>query len=222
MDKKISAKSGKPETVTGIRKENSVIGIHGKKGSGKTLFCIRHIIPLFKRILIIDGQGDYEYTICENIRTLKTALEQNHEKEYFAINYRPFDYNTDGFFKLAEKIVNVTIVVDEIGRYSSPYYINPDLEKIAQYGRHYRQSLIYLSRRPAETNRNITAQVDTIISFRQIEPIDLKYFREIMLNSERLTELKRYVYPEPIKEDSHYIIVSGKQEFEKLKSSVDK
>jgi len=199
-----------------VLKDNTIIGVFGQKGSGKSLFVKRHIIPLYKRIIILDSLGEYEHLITEDIKTFAEAIDQNYEKEYFTICYRPLDERPLLFFPIAKSQRNVLIIVEESDYYSNPYYINQHFMEIIKYGRHHLQNMVYISRTPAEISRHMTRQTDIMISFRQIEPIDLNYFKKISSEAERLPELAILNYPERIIQDKHYLILRGKEEIKKI------
>jgi DNA helicase HerA-like ATPase len=54
------------------------------------------------------------------------------------------------------------------------------VENLIRYGRHQDVELIGISRRPAEVNRDLTANANEIYIFRTHEPRDIAYFREIL------------------------------------------
>lgn len=196
--------------------DNIIIGTLGAKGSGKSLFTKRHLIPRFKRIIILDSLGEYDHMVTNDIESFYEALKANINKEYFVICYRPIDKNPEAFFKIAEACFDVTVVVEEADFYCSPYNMLEEFSNLVRYGRHFKQNLLWISRRPAEVSRQITAQSDVIISFRQAEPIDIDYFKKVSQQALRLPELKEFEYPERMVEDTHYIILKGKKFLQKI------
>ena len=157
-----------------------IIYVCGKKGFGKTTFVKRHIVPKWNRIVVLDSLGfEYPYLSANNFSDYCTLVKSNITKPYFRIAYTPFDKMETEFFKLCLVMSSCLIVIEETDLYCTTSQIEPSLDRLVRYGRHRNLDLVFLSRRPAEVHRNITAQADVIISFRQTEPRDLEYFKQI-------------------------------------------
>lgn len=84
------------------------------------------------------------------------------------------------FLEICYEIKDCWIVIEECNmrgvlnvREPSPIAID-----LVNFGRNKGISLICAAKRPAQVNRELTAQADIIISFRQDEPNDIKYLRE--------------------------------------------
>ena len=79
---------------------------------------------------------------------------------------------------LVNRLVNVYFLVDEIDNCLPPRdRENGFFKNMIQRGRHAAVSLVATTIRYTDTQRNLTAQADTIICFHTHEPSDIRYFR---------------------------------------------
>jgi hypothetical protein len=160
-------------------RQNLVISVFGKKGEGKS-FLVQEIIEDFRRVVILDTMGEYgkeEQSLEEAI----SGLISLKDKRRFRYPVRLVD-DEDALkvLRVVYEMEDVLIVVEETSFYTNPNYLPDELKRLVRYGRHKRISQIYVSRRPAEIHRDLTAQSDLIVSFRQHEPADIKYLSAVM------------------------------------------
>jgi len=162
----------------------------GKKGSGKTHFVIKKIIPCFKKTIILDAMDEYPFFPVYSVKALIGFLIANDSpQKKYKVNYRPHDENEEAFFELIYQIGNVTLVVEEIDLYCSSHSSDPFLKRIIRYGRHRNIDLIGVSRRPAEITKDLVSQSDLLLSFKQTQKIEIDFFRHYTSNPERLMKL---------------------------------
>jgi len=173
--------------------ENYIIGVMGKKGSGKTEL-VKKYIPKLKRAIIIDPMHEYhESTIVYNWRDLVGFIDEFKDLE-FRVIFRPADFeDVNMFFVIANNVNRYTLVVEEVENWCDSRRIHPDFEKMISFGRHGERNIIWISRSPFEINRDLTRQTDVLISFRQTEPVDLKYLANYNFNKD-LKTLDQYEY----------------------------
>lgn len=163
-----------------LKKENTIISVYGRKGSGKS-FLVKEILTEYPRIVILDTLGEYddaeiETTLAGAIRKILSVRD----KRVFTISVRLDD--VEEYLKLLRllyEMERICVVLEEVSLYTSPQKIPPELSALVRYGRHKAISLIFVSRRPAETHRDISAQSDVVVSFAQHEPRDIVYFRAL-------------------------------------------
>lgn len=179
------------------RGQRFITTIFGKTGSGKTTL-INEILPALPRpVLILDTMGEFSDGL-----QFDTALEL---RDYIAegrpnatgiyILNAQTDRDSDLFFRfLVSAKAPLTAVVDEIDLFCNPRQIHDDLAQTIKYGRHWGQNLVCASRRAAEVHRNITAQSDCLISFRQTEPGDIRTLKQSYADAEKLPDLRADKY----------------------------
>jgi hypothetical protein len=168
--------------------------IFGRAGFGKT-YLIKQLLPLMPRpVFILDTMNEFsEGLIFTNAQSLLTFVKyggRNDSGVY--ILKSDDDADSDLFFHLFPTVKEpATIVVDEVSKFCNPNFINEDLKRIINYGRHWSQNLVMAARRSAEVHRDVTAQADVIVSFRQTERRDITKMSEVFNEAERLPELEK-------------------------------
>jgi DNA helicase HerA-like ATPase len=168
---------------------NVVISIFGRKGGGKS-FLTKEIIEEHRRVFIFDTVGEYEGAIESFEAGVQATLEAQ-EKRRFKIAFRIVnDEDALRLMRLVYDVPRTLVVFEETSFYCSPSYLPEELARFVRYGRHREISQIYISRRPAEISRDLTAQSDIIVSFQQHEPADLEYLGRVM-GPEAARELPR-------------------------------
>jgi len=161
---------------------NLIISNFGRKGSGKTTLS-REIMAEHPRAVVIDSLGEYDegFTVCNGKADCIEAIMSVRDEKRFRLSLRVLD--PDENMELLELIFEVPktlVVVEETSLYAKPTYLPEGIARLVRYGRHREIDQIYMSRRPSEIHRDLTAQSDIIVSFRQQEPRDIKYLRDFM------------------------------------------
>lgn len=163
------------------RNDNTVLCVFGQKGSGKTELS-KKIARAYDRVLILDTLGEYSEWAHPVVGLSDTfdSLVKFHERPSFRLAVRLDDIE-DYFIvmRLAYEIPDMLLLVEEASFFCSPYNLPPELSQLIRYARHRRISQLYVSRRPAELSRDLTAQSDCIVTFRQHEPRDLAYLAQV-------------------------------------------
>ena len=177
-----------------MEKINYIIGIIGKKGSGKSQLA-KSSLKNIDRYIVLDVLHEYNQGIIFlNFEEMIKYLKEHEFSKKFKIIYRPSDdYDSERFLEMTKYLKNFTLILEESDFHCNPHKINPNLEHNLKYGRHFRRNLIWITRRPAEINRMLSAQSDLIIVFNTTEPIDLKYLSFYQFNK-NIPELKKYEY----------------------------
>jgi hypothetical protein len=167
-----------------MKRENEIVVILGKKGSGKTSYAMNELREK-RRLVIFDFNREYNNLyIVTNPEKLIELLTLNYEG-VFQVAYQPdatrsLDEHFDHLSKALFCMSNLTFLCEEVDLVSSAGEMPEGLQKIINYGRHRGISLIALSRRAHKVPRDLTANADRIISFAQFEPRDLRYLAEYM------------------------------------------
>lgn len=159
---------------------NIVTSVVGQKGSGKSTL-VKEMIEDYPRVVVFDTMGEYKNSI-EGFDNALREISRVRNKRRFKIALRIVE-DENALRALAivyDDLPRSLVVVEETSFYCSPSYLPIEIKRFVRYGRHREISQIYVSRRPAEIHRDLTAQSDLIVSFRQHEPADIEYLRRVM------------------------------------------
>lgn len=164
-----------------ILKDNTIISIMGKKGSGKS-YLTKEIMYEWPRVIIVDNTGEYETEeIYNGYDECVSALVNASKRNQFRISLRTRSVEDDlRLLEIVETIPSILLVVEEASRYVSSAFLPPEIEALIRYGRHKDISQIYLARRPTELHRDLTANSDVIVVFNTQEPRDINYLRSFI------------------------------------------
>lgn len=185
---------------------NEIIVILGKKGSGKTVMA-RHMVSDKRRLIVYDPMRQFSScgAVLVRFEDLVAYISHNRRGHFRAV-YQPeipLDATDDRvraeFIRMCDlvnRLVNVYFLVDEIDNCLPPRdRENGFFKNMIQRGRHAQVSLVATTIRYTDTQRNLTAQADTIICFHTHEPSDVKYFRNYFgIMADDLPTLPPYHY----------------------------
>lgn len=160
--------------------QNKIIGIVGRKGSGKsTIF--RKIIERSPRIFIFDSTGEHHFIPAKNIfhslDGVNRFLAYTSTQDQFAGSFIPEVELEESFEQIALWIYEqggMTLAVEEIPFLCTPNSVPPALDRIVRLGRHRWVNLVYTGQRMAELARRLTAATDVLILFQSTEPRDIE------------------------------------------------
>lgn len=140
----------------------------------------------------------YDGLIFRNANELLNYFETRNPETFRVIcrfTEENADYEeTETVLKLAQKLQDVLLVIDEVDKISREGAVSKTLWKIINYYRHDKISLLCCARRPARVARDLTGNADEIICFKIQEPNDLKYLKEFGFNEENLKSLPKYEF----------------------------
>jgi DNA segregation ATPase FtsK/SpoIIIE-like protein len=201
-----------------------VVFLTGKSGSGKSTLC-RQLLLTASRLLVFDTISEYRrlsppfpaLTIC-NVYDLMDYLTLNAHKN-FRVIFDPADPEEVIELKNGEKLTifdfvckvildsltNITFCIEEIANFveggKAPVY----LRKIARYGRHSAINIYATTQRPADVPPVLRAQITKFITFKQHEPRDIEWIRQIIgQEAETLSSLEQFKWPSPLVSGKHY------------------
>jgi hypothetical protein len=160
--------------------KQGVLVVLGHKGSGKTQL-VRRFLSAVTRSVCIDTLGEYGGVVITDPHSLAAYLEANRAKP-LRVSYR--DVGDSGIppeliFRMLHAYRDGWLCLEEASKWGSSNTTLEDVRWFLQYGRHVGISVVLVARRPAELDRMGTAQADTVVSFRQHEPRDLDYVRQL-------------------------------------------
>jgi DNA helicase HerA-like ATPase len=174
-----TSKSGSERNQVGP--DNTIISVLGMKGTGKTTL-VREVVDEYPRVVVVDSLGEYGdaqgWMVAYTLEGAVKALVDAETRPRFSLSYRPDD--TDEalrFLTVVRHAHGLLLVMDEANIYMTPSELPKVLGALIRRGRHNGLSQIYVAQRAASLHREVTAQSDVIIAFRQQEPRDLQYLR---------------------------------------------
>lgn len=162
--------------------QNRIVGVVGRKGSGKSVFS-RRVLERCPRLFLFDTMGEHTW-VPNTFRDMEKAdqfLAWAQTEEYFAGRYVPEVDLADDFAELASIVFDqgeIFLAVEEIPLLCSASYIPPELGRLVRLGRHKRVSLLWTAQRAAEVSRTLTAMTDVFVIFSSTEPRDLDAIRD--------------------------------------------
>ncbi len=126
--------------------------------------------------------AEYGGAVITNPHDLETYLRERGIDKPFRIAYR--DDGRAGVemadvFTMLHDVPDMVLVLEEASKYMGPTIKEASVDWFFQYGRHNRQSIIAVARRPSELSRMATSQADIIVSFQQQEPRDVEYITKL-------------------------------------------
>ena len=169
-----------------------IVGIFGETGSGKSTLLKRLAASKqIRRAIIIDPLGKLGHLgVCvKSIAEFKRYWRKQAARD-FRIIIQPgvLQPNTSPrevlapFLHIALKAAQqgarpFWIIIDEVDRFGK---IDSEIRAVADYGRNFGVSLVFVLRRPACVDRTLTAQADTLYHLRATEEVDLDYFTHVV------------------------------------------
>jgi hypothetical protein len=157
--------------------QNKVVGIVGRKGSGKSRI-FQQILQRCPRVLVFDTMGEHGWipNRCNSLESVGRFLGWASVQDKFAGSLIPQNEIEPAFDQIAEWTYEqggMTLGVEEVPFLCSPSYVPPGLDRIVRLGRHRQIDLIYTGQRMAEIARRLTAATDVFVLFQHTEPRDL-------------------------------------------------
>jgi hypothetical protein len=211
--------------VSGTERQNKIIGVAGRKGSGKSTIA-RKILEHAPRLFLFDTMGEHAW-VPERMENLQEAVMWIMETPYRDSFMGSIVPSGDDFeAEFSETCVevydagNMLFGVEEVPMLSTAGFIPKKYNKVVRLGRHRNLSLLYTAQRLSECPRALTSATDIFVLFCHSEPRDLDAIadrcgREI---SEKVQELGDHGFliwdvlerrERPIEGDWYSLIVSS-------------
>ncbi len=166
----------------------------GQTGAGKTFLAKKCLHRAERPIFILDSMNEFPSMepgdpapvglVFRSVAQLKRYLISRRENATGVYSVKVTqDHEAEAFFKLMVDLgeggqEGMTCVVDETSKFCSPSSIDDNLARMIRYGRHWGQNLMFVSRRPQEVHRDVTAQADCLVVFSMAENRDVDYIEK--------------------------------------------
>jgi hypothetical protein len=165
--------------------QNRIIGISGRKGSGKSFLVRESILPHINRLFVYDAMGEHRWipdTFEEQDKAVIYLME-SYQYESFMARYVPESDDEEKDFAEIANIVyeqgNMMFAIEEVVMLNcSPNYAPPKLRRMTRLGRHRNLDLLYTTQRLEECPRSLTSATDVFILFAHSEPRSLDRIAE--------------------------------------------
>ena len=162
--------------------QNVVIGIAGKRGSGKST-VLKSIALDAPRLLVWDLLGEHRWcpNPLRNEREISAFISWAHGRERFAARVVPDDTDDETFealCQLAYREGRLLLVIEEVAMISKPNWLPPSLDKIVRLGRHRGVSVAWTTQRLSEVARRLTSTTDAFLLFFHHEPRDVEAIQQ--------------------------------------------
>lgn len=171
-----------------------IVTILGKAGSGKTYLTRETILPAVPRpVFICDPMAEFstlglQFDSARDLWGYVTEGRRNDSQVYTLRVTR--DGDAEALFRMLTVAKEpCTLIVDEVSNYCSPHKIEESLKRLIAYGRHWGVNIISTARRPAEVHKDVLAQSDAVVTFKQTERRDLKALSYIAEEAEGASDL---------------------------------
>ena len=183
-------------------KRRKIVCVCGKTGYGKSYFVKTQIIPLPKRCIVFDINGEYEnekFIEIANLDDYADFIEEHCEDDVLRViarlhNQEEYEYA----FELADLATNCTIVIEEISNFASPHNYSETLERLIRFGRHQSTSLIAISQRIVDFGPLLLNNADLLVCFQLTDKNDINRLNTITYvgekGSEKIEKLQKYKY----------------------------
>ena len=166
-----------------IERQNTIIGIAGRKGSGKSTQA-RKILEQCPRLFLFDSVGEHAW-VAERFERLDEAimclLETPYRDEFSASLTPTSDDVEADFAECCDEIYdagNMLFAIEELPMLATAHHIPKKLNRIVRLGRHQNISILYTAQRLAECPRSVTSATDILVLFCHSEPRDLNAIAE--------------------------------------------
>ena len=165
--------------------QNQVVGIVGRKGSGKSTRA-KVLLKYAPRILAWDPMADFVDLLPDHFESVDDDLYDYFNEvsgqrlNTFACSVVPDDveHEFEPICEIAFDFGPMLLVVEEAPLVCRANYLSPIFGKIVRTGRHRGIDLLWTAQRAGEVSRSLTSATDIFIFFSQTEPRDLDAIAE--------------------------------------------
>ncbi|MGH9508032.1 MAG: hypothetical protein ACRD2F_02045 [Terriglobales bacterium] len=158
--------------------QNAVLGLVGRKGSGKSTLG-RRIAERLPRVFVFDPMGEHGW-VANTFADADDAdefLRWAAARPTFSGRLVPQWDEAQAFAELAELVYEIggmALMVEEAPMVCRAGHLPPEFARLVRLGRHRRVGLLWTAQRMAEVSRTLSAMTDGFGLFASTEPRDLE------------------------------------------------
>jgi hypothetical protein len=159
--------------------QNRIIGIVGRKGTGKST-RVHELLRYCPRFIVFDVMGEHANEEGENrfesLDQLVRFLKWSRRQQTFAAVYMPsgdLEEEIEEVSRLVYARGHLCFACEEVPLYTQAGYMPPLFGKLIRTGRHQQIDIAWTAQRAAEVPKTLTALTDVWVLFSQTEPRDL-------------------------------------------------
>lgn len=156
--------------------QNRIVGIVGRKGSGKST-ALQEVTCSQDRVVIFDVMAEHDSpNVFYSLESCLSYLNRHVRDVFFHCALRPRSQEEETLNALAGAVFrmgNVCFAVEEVPWFSTPTSQPEGLDLIARMGRHRQVDLVWTAQRMAEVSKRLTSATDVFVLFLMTEPRDL-------------------------------------------------
>jgi hypothetical protein len=164
--------------------QNKIIGMVGRKGSGKST-QFRELLQRCSRLFLFDAMGEHRwipnrFNDFDDVLGFLSWVEAERAST-FAGSYVPEGDLEQDFRLLSDELYetgSLTFGVEEVPMLCGPSFLPLEFDRIVRLGRHRRINVVWTAQRMAEVARRLTAATDYFVLFAHTEPRDLDAIAE--------------------------------------------
>ncbi len=162
-------------------KQNEIVTICGKRGSGKT-YLMNQIIKATSNFFVYDPLHQISITGAYTTKNFNDAINIL-RKGSRRIIYQPMQISISEFDTICRMIFsieNITFFVDEADRVMPSRAITKNASALIDLGRRKLIGGVFITRRLARLDSLPISQSDHVFAFKTILPQDVKYLKEFI------------------------------------------
>lgn len=167
--------------------ERNIVIVTGQTGQGKTTFAKQYIASMYDRIFAIDPMEQYPVDYMRFDQVVEKFPNAENSPKVFKLGVSDIKCFS-GMCKLAYAVGDCCLLIEETDLFDQK---DDAFLNLVFRGRHKKVSLVAVSQRPFRLSINLRSQANRLVAFKQIEPNDLKWLKEITSKAVIVKSLRR-------------------------------
>jgi hypothetical protein len=165
----------RPSAPAGTANKADIHGVMGASGTGKSSYIKRELLKKYKRLIVwspLEKTDQYAQFCGGTVTSKITELVALVKAKTKAIVYVPSGSGTDVkkqfdlFCRVVWELENTTVLVEELSHVTMPSWAPPAWKKLSTGGRHQGLTIIGVSQRPANIDKDFLGNCTEIRCYR--------------------------------------------------------